>query len=59
MREENIIKQYRSYDEQFRFWISWQNIDEEKEQFIRYCISQGKKYQIRTLTVTDIEGYQE
>lgn len=54
---DKIIKQYRWYDTQWDRWEEWKVADTERVEFIRYCISNGNKYQIRTLTVTDVEGW--
>jgi hypothetical protein len=49
-----IIRQYRFHDG--KKWTQWSEANIEKIELIRYYMSQGKEYQIRTLTVTDIEG---
>lgn len=52
-----MITQYRWYDEQLDIWEEWKDCDVEKAEFIRYCISNGSKCQIRTLYITDMEGW--
>lgn len=53
-----IKYEYRWYDIVAKEWEEWKPVISSIED-IRYYISQGNRYQIRTLTVTDIEGWVE
>jgi len=53
-----VIKQYRLYDEEFKRWEDWQTIEtSEKEHTIKYAISEGCKCQLKTFEQTSIEGW--
>ena len=53
MNEE--IYQYRWFNVYYGKWDDWQFLRDLER--IKYCISIGKKYQIRVLKQTHIEGY--
>ena len=53
-----VIKQYRLYDEESKIWEGWQTIENsEKEHTINYAIAQGCKCQLKTFEQTSIEGW--
>ena len=49
------IYQYRWFNGLSNNWDEWKFLGDIES--IRYCISIGKKYQIRVLKQTHIEGY--
>jgi hypothetical protein len=53
-----VIKQYRLYDDELKRWDGWQTIENsENEHTIIYAISQGCKCQLKTFEQTNIEGW--
>jgi hypothetical protein len=55
---EKVIKQYRRYNEQTKSWISWCDLkDSDEEETLKFAISKGYPYQIRTLEQINIIGW--
>ncbi|CAB4127197.1 hypothetical protein UFOVP84_71 [uncultured Caudovirales phage] len=53
-----MIKQYRWYDTGLRLWDDWKDINgTSEEETIKFAISKGYRYQIRTLEQTNIMGW--
>lgn len=57
-RMDKVIKQYRWYDTVLKIWDDWKDITGAgEEETIKFAISKGYGYQIRTLEQTNIIGW--